>query len=180
MTEHRHAGSPGTGETETRAAAPFVAKLRRRDVPRCAELERELFPTDDPWPEGAFVAALDRGDFYVGAYDRAEQLIGYAGLAFVARGPKAEAEVHTIAVDPRAQGRGVGRALLRRLLARADEERAQVFLEVRTDNEPAIGLYRRHDFEVVGMRKRYYQPSGADAYTMRRPPRTAEQEGEAV
>ena len=30
-------------------------------------------------------------------------------------------------------------------------------------------MYRRNGFEEVGVRKRYYQPSGADAYTMRRP-----------
>lgn len=179
MTENQHTGgariSMACGGVD-----PFVAKLRRKDVARCAELERRLFPTDDPWPEGAFTAALDRGDFYVGAYDSADSLIGYAGLVFVARGPSAEAEVHTIAVEPEVQGGGVGKKLLRRLLDRADEERAQVFLEVRTDNEAAIALYRRHDFEVVGVRKRYYQPSGADAYTMRRPVQPAEQEGGAV
>ena len=95
-------------------------------------------------------------------------LIGYAGLALTGRPP--EAEVHTIGVDPDHQRRGVGRALLLRLLSRADEQRATTFLEVRTDNEPAIEMYRAHGFEIVGLRRRYYQPSGADAHTMRRPP----------
>ncbi|EUA92009.1 putative ribosomal-protein-alanine acetyltransferase, RimI [Mycobacterium ulcerans str. Harvey] len=45
-----------------------------------------------------------------------------------------------------------------------------VFLEVRTDNEPAIALYRSVGFEQVGLRRRYYRVSGADAYTMRRDP----------
>jgi ribosomal-protein-alanine N-acetyltransferase len=85
------------------------------------------------------------------------------------RPPHVEAEVHTIGVDPEHQGRGVGGALLRALLARADELRATTFLEVRTDNETAIALYRKHGFEIIGLRKRYYQPSGADAHTMRRP-----------
>ena len=43
-----------------------------------------------------------------------------------------------------------------------------VYLEVRTDNEPAIALYRSTGFEQVGLRRRYYRVSGADAYTMRR------------
>ncbi|WP_184729038.1 ribosomal protein S18-alanine N-acetyltransferase [Saccharopolyspora phatthalungensis] len=145
-----------------------VLKLRRGDLKRCAELERMLFPGDDPWSWSAFAAELDQGHYYVGAYTD-ERLIGYAGLAVVGRAPHAEAEVHTIGVDPVHQGRGVGKALLRDLLARADEQRATTFLEVRTDNETAIEMYRKHGFEIVGLRKRYYQPSGADAHTMRRP-----------
>jgi ribosomal-protein-alanine N-acetyltransferase len=45
-----------------------------------------------------------------------------------------------------------------------------VYLEVRTDNEAAIALYTSLGFARVGVRKRYYRVSGADAYTMRRDP----------
>src|SRR4029079_6877914 len=69
---------------------------------------------------------------------------------------------------PAPQGRGSGRALLRHLLAVADAAHAAVFLEVRTDNEPAHALYASEGFTVFGLRKRYYAPSGADAHTMRR------------
>ncbi|MEV0702628.1 ribosomal protein S18-alanine N-acetyltransferase [Saccharopolyspora sp. NPDC050389] len=146
-----------------------VLKLRRSDLKRCAELEQVLFPGDDPWSWSAFAAELDQGHYYVGAY-RDELLIGYAGLAVVGRAPHAEAEVHTIGVDPAHQGGGVGKALLGSLLSKADEQQATTFLEVRTDNDAAIAMYEKHGFEIVGLRKRYYQPSGADAHTMRRPP----------
>ena len=36
------------------------------------------------------------------------------------------------------------------------------------DNAAAIGLYESVGFAAVGVRKRYYRVSGADAYTMRR------------
>jgi [ribosomal protein S18]-alanine N-acetyltransferase len=49
-----------------------------------------------------------------------------------------------------------------------DALHAAVFLEVRTDNEPARTLYESEGFTVVGLRKHYYRPSGADAHTMRR------------
>jgi ribosomal-protein-alanine N-acetyltransferase len=141
--------------------------LRESDAARCAELERLLFPGDDPWTERAFREELRAGHPYLAARD-GELLVGYAGLGFVAGPPHAEAEIHTIGVDPAHQRRGIGRSLLRGLLTVADEMGATVYLEVRTDNEAAQALYEAEGFTVVGLRKRYYRPSGADAYTMRR------------
>ena len=43
---------------------------------------------------------------------------------------------------------------------------ARMLLEVRVDNDPALALYHRFGFERMGLRKRYYQPEGIDAYTM--------------
>lgn len=147
-----------------------IDALRESDAPRCAELEKLLFPGDDPWTERAFVEELRAGHAFVAAR-LGDELVGYAGLGFVAGPPQAEAEIHTIGVDPAHQRAGIGRALLRTLLGVADEAHAAVFLEVRTDNEAARGLYEAEGFTVVGLRKRYYRPSGADAYTMRREPR---------
>lgn len=73
------------------------------------------------------------------------------------------------AVEPAAQGRGVGNALLNSLQsAMAVEDVRQVELEVRTDNDRAIEFYRRHGFQVAGLQERAYQ-DGADAYLMRKP-----------
>lgn len=143
--------------------------LEATDAERCAELERQLFPGDGPWPAQAFRSELAAGHNTYLAARCAGRLIGYAGIAMLGPAGHREAEVHTIGVDPGFRGRGVGRSLLRRLLAVADGERAPVFLDVRTDNEPALGLYHAHGFEVAGLRRRYYKPSNADAYLMVRP-----------
>jgi ribosomal-protein-alanine N-acetyltransferase len=156
----------------TAPAGIAIDTLREADGPRCADLERVLFPGDDPWSADAFREELRAGHAYLAArVETAAEgafLVGYGGLAFVAGPPRAEAEIHTIGVDPAYQGRGIGRALLRGLLAIADSVRATVFLEVRTDNDAARGLYESEGFTTVGLRRRYYQPSGADAHTMRR------------
>jgi ribosomal-protein-alanine N-acetyltransferase len=153
----------------TAPAGVVLDALRERDAPRCAELERILFPGDDPWSAEMFRSELRAGHAYLAARSSAGGLlVGYAGLAVVAGPPQAEAEIHTIGVDPAVQGRGIGRALLRGLLDVADAVPATVFLEVRTDNEAARALYESEGFTVVGLRRRYYRPSGADAHTMRR------------
>lgn len=146
-------------------------ELRPSDARRCAELEKLLFPSD-PWSERAFQEELAAGHRYLAArcLDDADRLVGYAGLGYVAGPPQVEAEIHTIGVDPAYQGRGIGRKLLRGLLAIADAQHATVFLEVRTDNDIARRLYESEGFRVVGLRKRYYS-NGADAHTMRRDPR---------
>jgi ribosomal-protein-alanine N-acetyltransferase len=177
-------GPPGPSD---RAAPPpalppgariVVDALTVGDAVACARLEAELFGGDDPWTAAAFRAELHAGYPYLAArwVDRAgpeaDELVGYAGIALLPVPPfsreAAEAEVHTIGVAPLAQGHGIGRRLLAGLLERADALGAVTFLEVRTDNEPALALYRSEGFEVVGTRRRYYA-SGRDAYTMRRP-----------
>lgn len=142
--------------------------LTKQDAARCAELEAVLFGGDDPWPERAFRAELDAGHtHYVAARDDG-LLVGYAGIARLGRRAPFEYEIHTIGVDPAYQGRGIGRRMLAALLEVAGA--STIFLEVRTDNHPAIALYESVGFVNVGLRKRYYRASGADAYTMRRDP----------
>ena len=156
-----------TGPAVTLPPEVVIEALRVTDAARCAALEEVLFPGDEPWNAGAFRDELRAGHTYLAARIDGE-LVGYGGVAVVGGPPGAEAEIHTIGVDPAHQGRGIGRAVLRGLLAAADALRATVFLEVRTDNEPARALYESEGFTVVGLRPRYYRPSGADAYTMRR------------
>jgi [ribosomal protein S18]-alanine N-acetyltransferase len=140
--------------------------LKPSDAMRCAELEAQLFDGDDPWPERAFLAELAaKHNLYVGARVD-DKLVGYAGIARLGRFKPFEYEIHTIGVDPAYQGQGIGRAMLHQLFEYADG--ATIFLEVRTDNAAAIALYESEGFARIGVRKRYYRVSGADAYTMKR------------
>jgi ribosomal-protein-alanine N-acetyltransferase len=136
------------------------------DADRCAELEAQLFPGDDPWPAVAFIRELESEHNHYVAARVDDKLVGYAGVTRLGRKPPYEYEIHTIGVDTAHQGEGIGRGLLNRLLDIAAG--GVIFLEVRTDNEAAIGLYESAGFTRLGLRKRYYRVSGADAYTMRR------------
>jgi ribosomal protein S18 acetylase RimI-like enzyme len=53
-----------------------------------------------------------------------------------------------IGVDPNAQGKGIGAALMRHALARCDQERSLAYLEASKPQN--IPFYQRHGFEVMG------------------------------
>jgi ribosomal-protein-alanine N-acetyltransferase len=143
-----------------------LGPVTRTDAARCAELESQLFEGDDPWPARVFLAELEAKHNHYVAARVDDKLVGYGGIARLGRKKPYEYEIHTIGVDAAYQGQGIGRQLLTALLEYADG--GTIFLEVRTDNDAAISLYESVGFVRVGMRRRYYRASGADAYTMRR------------
>ncbi len=95
--------------------APTLREARWTDIPALAELELELF-AHDAWAEPTWWAELagrPRRDYVV--LTEADGILGYAGLDHGGD----VADVMTIAVAPRAQGRGVGGRLLDELERRA-------------------------------------------------------------
>jgi len=129
-------------------------------------LEIDLFG-DEAWSrqmlEGE-LAEQPRSRYYLVADDDGA-IAAYAGLLVAG----AQADVLTLAVAVGRWGRGIGSALLEALLTEAARRGCtEVFLEVRTDNIRAQRLYQRYGFRQIGIRKGYYQPSGADALVMRR------------
>ena len=160
------AAGPRYGSTPTGVQyGPLVAD----DALRCAELERVLFTEDGPWSAPTLLSEIGSRHNTCFAARLNGRLIGYAVLAALGPAGDREFEVHTIGVDPQRQGLGIGRTLLRQMLDVADREGAPVVLDVRTDNVAARTLYEAHGFQIVGLRPRYYRPSNADAYLMRRP-----------
>lgn len=144
--------------------SPTLREMRWQDLATVHRIEAACFP-EDAWSEGAFwaeLAARPRRDYVVLQDD---VLLGYAGLDLAGK----TADVMTIAVDPAHRGRALGVVLLTELLRRAARSGAsQVMLEVRADNEAAIGLYVRHGFVEVHRRRGYYQPGAVDALIMRK------------
>lgn len=147
----------------------MIRGLELGDAERLSELELLLFADDNPWKAADFRAEISQAHcLYLGIEDEGH-LVAYAGLAKMGPVDDPEFEIHTIGVDPTMQRRGFARMLMEHVCAEADRFQGPIYLEVRTDNMPAIALYERFGFQKIGVRKRYYQPSGADAFTMVRP-----------
>lgn len=100
--------------------------------------------------------------------EQAQNLFGFA----LGRVTLDEAELLTIAVDPRHQGKGIGRQCLDAFEAQATQNGAsRAFLEVAADNNNARALYHTSGWIKDGTRPNYY--SGAtgreDAILMSKP-----------
>ena len=142
-----------------------VRPMAGNDVPAVAKLEVALFG-EEAWSPDMLASELagEPGKYYLVAAEDGV-IAGYAGMLATGGG---QAEVLTVGVAQDRWGEGIGAALLENLLTEAARRGCtEVFLEVRTDNDRAQRLYRRYGFVGIGVRRGYYQPSGADALVMR-------------
>lgn len=155
----------GAGGSDASGGSDVVIRpMHWTDIPTVARLEAELFAAD-AWSAQTWWAELAQRPrrVYLAAQS-SRGLVGYAGLDL----RDDVADVMTIAVARSGQGHGVGQQLLDRLTREAmGHGAARVLLEVRSDNGPARRLYARNDFEVIDVRRRYYQPGDVDALVMR-------------
>ncbi|SNY51847.1 ribosomal protein S18-alanine N-acetyltransferase [Paractinoplanes atraurantiacus] len=141
-----------------------IERFRWWHIADVMPIEADLFG-DEKWSPAMFWNELAQRHFYRVALEGDDEVIGYAGLSTTPD----EAWVQNIAVKRDGQRRGTGRALLEALLAEAARLGIkQTLLEVAVDNAPAQRLYATYDFEPVGIRRGYYQPSNTDALVMMR------------
>lgn len=142
-----------------------LRELAWTDIPGLVALEGEAFP-DDAWTEASWWAELagrPRRDYVI--VEREGALTAYAGLDHGGQ----VADLMTITVAPGHRGSGLGAELLGELESRAANGGAEaMMLEVRADNAPARTLYDRRGYDVLTVRRGYYQPGSVDALVMRK------------
>ena len=143
-----------------------IRRLTYADLPQVIAIERRAFPT--PWSLAMFVLELSKPSGICLAAMLENRLAGYLICSRYDR----VWHIMNVAVDPDVRRRGLGTALLTRLLERVDDDEARYTLEVRRSNDGAIALYERFGFRTAGLRRRYYQDNGEDALVMWRTPGT--------
>ncbi len=150
-----------------KASELAIRPMRAADVARVLEIASGL-PTAPHWNEQTYLAALEpsstpRRIAIVAAELTNDEPVGFAVSNLLAP----QAELETVAVAAEAQGQGIGRVLLERLFAELRQAGAvEVFLESRTSNLSALGLYRRLGFRETGNRSGYYTDPIEDAVVM--------------
>lgn len=139
----------------------ILIPLQPRHLKAAAELERACFT--HPWTEKQLAEDLDNELLTLLAAEGADgTLLGYGEVRTVVD----EGTLERIAVAPQYRRRGVAEAILRRFLRDGRKKLAFLTLEVRVGNTPAIALYEKLGFRVVGRRKNYYRELHEDALLM--------------
>ncbi len=120
------------------------------DVPDVLAIEEQVYEV--PWTEGIFKDCITVG-YNCFVYERAGKILAY-GLITIAAD---ETHILNLCVAPQAQGQGLGKKMLNKLLHEAEiRQVCSVFLEVRVSNKVAINLYDQQGFNRLGIRKNYY------------------------
>lgn len=117
-----------------------------------SQIHSAAFTQSRPWSAEEFETLLSNPHTFLFSKTN-----GFALLQVIA----GEAELLTIAVHPKGQGKGIGHSLMRDWMAGVAATEA--FLEVAADNLGAIHLYETHGFAQVARRKSYYARKAGDS-----------------
>lgn len=141
----------------------IISPMSEQHIPALAEIENICFST--PWtveglseelsnPQAHFLVALDK-----------DTVVGYIGVQEIC----GEAYITNVAVLPEFRQNGIAKRLLSEA-ADGAKMRGCAFLtlEVRESNIPAISLYEKMQFSLIGKRKNFYREPTEDAriYTL--------------
>ena len=135
-------------------------RMTLEDVPQVHQIELDTFHT--PWTYQSFVDEMTTNKCarYIVAEEDGK-ILGYAGAWLIFD----EGHITNIAVTQEARGRGIGKGVTHELMQYAANMGVQYMtLEVRKSNIVAQSLYKGLGFIDLGVRKRYYEDNGEDAY----------------
>ena len=136
-------------------------RSRPEDAFGIEEMEGEIFP--DPWSYRDVVDLIStEGAMCFTAIDN-----GRVAAYVIGRLIPPEGEIYRVAVRDEYRRRGIAYRLLDFAMKTSRGAGLEcAFLEVRSQNVPAIKLYKSYGFGEVGIRKKYYRDPEDDAIVM--------------
>jgi ribosomal-protein-alanine N-acetyltransferase len=139
-----------------------IREMQLADLDGVLWVEQSSFRT--PWTRTMFEDEFKNPDMahYLIAQGH-DHVVGYMGFWLIQK----EAHITNLAVHPAFRRQKIGERLLfaaMRLAHRLGAERAT--LEVRASNDSAQKLYAKYGFQLVAIRKKYYNDNNEDAWIM--------------
>ena len=139
----------------------IIRKANLSDLNLIHQIEKRVF--SDSWSKDSIKQELIKpSNALIIISEINGKVMGY----FFAHIFKDEVHILNIAIDVPFQHQGLGKQLLDKIMKKYLKE-ADVFLEVKRTNFPAINLYLAFGFEEIDIRRGYYR-DGQDAVIMSR------------
>ena len=138
----------------------IIRRCNKEDIDFVYEIEKESF--SDPLKKETMQRDLERESYFCyGIFD--DELVAFVSFEKVFD----EGQIISVATKESYRKKGYAKRLFEYALKCAREEGISFFtLEVRSNNSPAIALYKSLGFLEVGRRKNYYQNPACDALLM--------------
>ncbi|MHA1740702.1 MAG: ribosomal protein S18-alanine N-acetyltransferase [Candidatus Thorarchaeota archaeon] len=147
-----------------------IRLFEREDLKSVMSINQQCLPEN--YPNSFFLGLFHHAPRAFLVAEASSSIVGYImcrierGISSFGRLPVKKGHIVSIAVLPQHRRQGIGTALIERGIAGMKEYGvAEVFLEVRKTNEPAIAVYESLGFEIKRVLKGYYR-DGEDAYLM--------------
>jgi len=141
-----------------------LRQMKESDIPVVHVIEGLSF--SNPWSDATFRGEVqNKGISFpvVIVHEPDQSVAGYIIYWHI----RDEVQINNFALHPDFRGRGIGEAALTVILKEVRGKGATfVTLEVRPSSMPAVSLYRKLGFKVLGTRKDYYSNPVEDAYVM--------------
>jgi ribosomal-protein-alanine N-acetyltransferase len=146
-----------------------ISRMSEHDLIEVVEIEEQSGLSR--WGWAAYYAELQTGnrDLMLVAHPAKSSILEHRRLAgyIVARETAGELHINNVAVREDYRRRGIGRALLTRVVKEAERLGVKAaFLEVRDGNRAAQALYEQCGFKAIARRSNYYCNPSEDAVVM--------------
>ena len=139
----------------------IIENLNLTHIEEICDIEKRCF--SDAWSRQSFIDEIDNENSVFIVVKKEDKIVAYSGFWYIVD----DAQIMNVAVDIAYKGMKISHILMKEMIQRArDKNMATMSLEVRVSNEIAINLYKGYGFEIVGVRKQYYQDNKEDAYIM--------------
>ncbi|WGM90573.1 MAG: N-acetyltransferase [Candidatus Bathyarchaeum tardum] len=131
-----------------------IRTATKDDLPGIMEIEQASFDMSEVFPETQFLHYLHRfADSFFVAEDSFDSIVGYAILTCA----PSFGYILSIAVHPKNRNQGVAKELLEILESKCREKGiAKLRLDVRINNDTAIGLYKNLGLVEQKVKKNFY------------------------
>lgn len=140
----------------------IIREMILSDLDQIMILEKNCFKV--PWSRESFEAEIVKNELahYI-VLEIDSQIVGYGGVWYVMD----EGHITNVAIDSNYRKQGLGKKIVAEMIEKAKLSKMNhMTLEVRRSNSPAISLYERMGFEILGTRPKYYTDNNEDALIM--------------